>query len=232
MKNILIACPVRNREWILWRYLRALEILDYPGDKLSFHFILNDSIDDSKNILYIWKNSKKNDFKSIQISEVNFNFPEYIDKKGYRQDCKTRHKFAYPALSILRNLILDISAINTDIDYLFSVDSDVILYPDILNRLLSEDKDIVAGLIKNGVNEYNFLPFKGNRSIVPEGAFEVKTTGAVMLISREVFENKAIRYSPKPSGEDEGFCESARARGFKSFVLPELQEHVMRWGNE
>ncbi|HNR65328.1 MAG TPA: hypothetical protein PKJ95_03420 [Atribacterota bacterium] len=57
---------------------------------------------------------------------------------------------------------------------------------------------------------------------------EVDVTGAIILISRKVIDNKKIRYSPGKTGEDEGFCLSAKAQGFKSYILNDLQNHIMR----
>ncbi len=231
MKNILIASPIRNRSWILSEYLYFLSRLDYPKKNLSFHFILNDSLDSSAEILADWKAAHEKEYRYIRISEVNFDYPHDWgeDRVVTAEAMLNRKNKTYKSLSVLRNLILDLAWLDMDVDYLFSVDSDILVNPDILNKLLATNKDIVAGLIGNGNFNYNFMPLAGHRNILPlEKLFEVTTTGAVMLISRKVFENKLIRYSPEKTGEDEGFCMSARTHGFKSYVLQELQKHIMK----
>lgn len=232
--NILISCPIRNRDWILNKYLHNISLLDYPKEKIGFHFILNDSNDDSKKILIDWKKNNINNYRYINISEINFNYPKDIGEDGKGRDNLNsetpfvRRNYIYKSLSVLRNLILDCANLDDKCKYLFSIDSDILINNNIVNNLLNTKKDIIAGLISNGNNCYNFLPIKGDRKILPEEKmFEVKITGAIILISRKVFSNNQIRYSPMSSGEDAGFCETARRFGFKSYILQDMQEHIM-----
>lgn len=221
--NILIACPIRNRAWILLDYLQGLYNLDYPKDKIAFHFILNDSSDKSKEILQDWKEVVEKEYRYVHISEVNFGYPPDWgeDRKNNKLN---RVSKTYKTLSVLRNLILDSAWLDMKADYLFSVDSDILVNPDVLNKLIETEKDIVAALVRNGKNAYNFLP---RIPCIPDRIFEVDTIGAVILIARKVFENKKIRYSVERTGEDEGFCLTAKRQGFNSYVLPELQRHIM-----
>lgn len=238
---ILIAAPVRNRAWILPKYLDSLENLDYPKDKLAFCFIINDSTDDSKDILENWKGWNEKDYRYIRIAVINFGCPRDWGEDGTRVLSKKlgisrRDLYTYPALAALRNIILASARLDKKIEYLFSVDSDILLSPDILNKLLEGKKDIAAALIENGTNkktnfkDYNFIPIDGfgKRYILPDGPAEVKITGAAVLISRRVFSKEKIIYYSAKSGEDEGFCESARVFGFKSYIFPELQKHIMK----
>lgn len=231
MKNILIAAPIRNRSWILSEYLYFLSRLDYPKEKIAFHFILNDSSDSSAGILADWETAHEKEYRYIRISEVNLDYPHDWgeDRVVTAEAMLNRQNKTYKSLSVLRNLILDFAWLDIGAEYLLSVDSDILINSDIINKLLATGKDIVAGLISNGNANYNFMPLTGHRNILPsDGLFEVTTTGAVMLISRKVFVNKLIRYSPEKTGEDEGFCKSARTQGFKSYVLPEMQKHIMK----
>lgn len=227
--RILITAPVRNREWILEDYLKALQELDFDKESLAFHFILNDSVDNSKDILTKFKYIERTKYRYIRLSEVNFEAPKDLGEEGQgRESGVDRDKFTHPMLAILRNLTLDLARMD-NADYLFSVDSDIIVEPDILNKLIEANKDIVAGLISNGGSQaYNFLPFSGNRNEVKKEIFEVKVTGACCLISKNVFNNRSIRYSEQfGTGEDLGFCESARHFCFKSYVLPYMQRHIL-----
>jgi hypothetical protein len=105
------------------------------------------------------------------------------------------------------------------------VDSDVIVPPHALHELVAADKPVVAGVIANlpglSVEEspaHNFLFRCGDlyrhERTVPEGVFEVDLTGAVVLIRRDVVE-AGVRYEGRRSGEDVGFCEQAKAKGFR-----------------
>jgi hypothetical protein len=227
MKNILIGCPVRNREWILPDYLKALENLDYPKENLAFHFILNDSTDKSKEILLNWKyETMKDGYRYVRITELNFDYPPDWGETRITTNGSsiTRFNKGYKALSVLRNLLLDLAWLDIKSDYLFSIDSDIIVKPDILSNLLLAEKHIIAGLVKNDSSNYNFTP----KGITPKGVREVDIAGAIILISRKVIDNKRIRYSPGKTGEDEGFCFSAKAQGFKSYILSDLQNHIMK----
>ncbi len=236
--NILIAAPIRNRAWILNQYLACIDAIDYPRQNISFFFILNDCTDDSEEILENWMVIKNKEtypnfgwkWGSIQVTTINFNTPSDIGENGMGRSGLSRSIHTYENLSILRNRILDYAREKGDIDYIFSVDSDILVKPDILNKLIDTGKNIVAALISNSGTDWNFLPLAGkDRNTVPSELFEVRVTGACCLISKNVFMNKNIRYSDKfRSGEDEAFCQSAREQGFKSYVLAEEQIHLMR----
>lgn len=234
MKNVLISCPIRNREWILPEYLTHLESLDYPKENLAFYFLLNDSTDESKFWLEQWKELNEHEYRYIKIEEMNFNYPEDAGAYGNGRDSSDkisiiRNKYTYKALAILRNKILDVTREDKEVDSLFSVDSDVLVNRNILKKLIRTDKNIIAALLCNGGDNYNFFHLGDkNRSLVPKDLiFEVKLTGACYLILRNVIDNKNIRYEALSSGEDQGFCESARKEGFKLYIFNDMQNHIM-----
>ena len=300
--DIIIAAPVRNREWILGEYLEHIKEIDYPKEKIGLHFICNDCIDESFNIIDFFRCRNQEEYRYIRISNIELGYPADCCEDGDRRICRKDGKFrrdlySFPALSTLRNLILDLASLDKKAQYLLSLDSDILVKPDIINRLLETKKDIIAALVKNGGDVYNWIPFeyrflldtalsdlKGkidiektepfinrmidkedlirklkelytweevvkifnrsslinevknskypiaykNRSETFDDLFKVKATGAVILLSRKVFMNKKIRYYPERTGEDSGFCTSAREEGYESFVLPFLQKHIMR----
>lgn len=231
MKNILISAPIKNRAWILPEYLKALKNIDYPKENISFLFLLNGSASDNSNeILSRFKEENEKEYKRI---EILFNGIDGKEDSGEGGNIRTgRDKVFYGKLARLRNEILDAASGHEDIDYLFSVDSDVLVTPSVIKELSEAKKDIISALIVNDPpDSYNFLHFPGGprrNFIPPSKVFEVYLTGAVYLISRAVFANKKIRYSEKyGTGEDLGFCESARQEGFKSFVLNSPQNHIL-----
>ena len=119
-------------------------------------------------------------------------------------------------MSILRNRLID-KVLEGGYDYLFMVDTDVILHPRTLVQLLSQGKDLVANIYwtqdKPGCEgvwpncwHYGQCVIENmNQWIVP-GIYEVGGTGACFLMKREVFE-KGVNYTPIPNlpcliGED------------------------------
>jgi hypothetical protein len=210
--HVMIASPVRNRAWVLPEFLAALDRLEFPQDRLSFYFLANDCADASPQILRSWAAERPR----AVVEEVNTGVPGWNRYRWPHYD--------YGNLAFLRNRILK-RFLESACTHLFSVDSDVIVPPHALARLLAADRPVVAGVISNFPGlpvedspAHNFLflvdgHYRHQRH-VPEGLFEVDLTGAVVLIRRDVVE-AGVRYEGHPSGEDAGFCEQAKARGFR-----------------
>lgn len=138
-------------------------------------------------------------------------------------------------------------ALQNDSDYLLMIDDDMTFEPDILDRLIANDKDIcgVAYHSRGGNKSFKYPadaimsiaePEKGKYIILEENTdpkykttFGVHATGTgIILIKTEVF--KKI---PQPwfmfeyhengcckTGEDWYFCEKAKKYGIKTFADP------------
>jgi hypothetical protein len=210
--EVMIASPVRNRAWILPEFLAALDGIDYPPERLRYYFLLNDSVDCSGDILRAWAAGRPN-------AAV-----EQVDRGVAGWNRYTLPHYDYGNLAWLRNRILD-RFLASGASHLFTVDSDVLVPPHALRALLAADKDVIAGVIANlpGLTVeqspvHNFLFRAGDlyrhQATVPDGPFEVDLTGAVILIRRAV-PAAGVRYEARPWGEDVGFCEQAKAHGFR-----------------
>ncbi|KAF6565451.1 glycosyltransferase family 2 protein [Paenibacillus sp. EKM202P] len=237
-RTVTIAMPVRNREWILDEYLKSLLNLNYPTNLIEFIFVINDSTDNSLNILKKFKKQNKDKYRNIKIEVYNRNAP--VDKR----DLNIRNNFIYTHLSKLRNYIMS----KTKTDYLMFIDTDILIQPDIINNLLKHNKDIVSGLIWNGYVVRPEKPYlypnimklnnKGyfehivnnqvkNAPLVSSPTLmEVDLTGAVILLSRKVY--KSVKYGFHPQGEDAYFCKMAQNKGFELFCdLSVFSNHIM-----
>lgn len=222
----MIGCPVRNRAWILPRYLQALVHLDHPVHAREYCFIVNDCGDETEQVL--------SNFASSQITPVAIvvdNQPQSVDHhRGY---------YNFKRLAYLRNLLLK-AFLASACDYLFSVDSDILVPPHALAVLLKDDVDIVSALVENGGaigrdHIYNVL--QRNRSgqlvhmqeIPHQTLFQVACTGAAYLIKRHVIENFSIRYASHYGAEDIGFCDAAQSKGIGMFCDSRIQcRHIMQ----
>ncbi len=235
--TITIACPVRNREWVLPYYLDHITKLTYPSNKIFLLFILNNSTDSSQIILENFKKTNFHKYNSIKIKTLNF--------KEQPDDCRTLNRLEnYSFLAELRNYIT--SLVNTD--YLFSVDSDILITNvDVIERLLSHKKNIVSGLICNGFIQYPEKPFnrfntgrfnKEYKSLTlniiknmlknNEILYESDLTGAICLISKEVYKNPNIKYGYTSFGEDLFWCKCANNQGYKLYTdITLYQQHIM-----
>lgn len=230
--RVLIACPVRNREKILPEYLDRLLTLKYPRDRISFYFIVNNSEDRTEEILWEFACRYEIFYEDIKIQKVTFDCLPPDTRQAVNR------KRLYSPLAIMRNMVRD-WAITTGVDYLFSVDSDILLETNHLQQLLSHGKDCVAGLICNcpGTSAMNFLDYDEDtdryfRIDPPDkpfdrsGLIQVDLTGAVILISRHAF--LSGQWYEGKSGEDEGFARHMRRSGIQMWVDCDCRpEHVM-----
>ncbi|MFD1358955.1 methyltransferase domain-containing protein [Fictibacillus halophilus] len=209
--KIFIGAPVRNRAWILPRYIEGL-----LKQKVNFEtcFIVNDSVDNTEQIL------KENGF---DVYRYNLD-SNYGERRG---------EYSKKNLALLRNVLLD-EFLKSDCDYLFSVDTDIILPEGSLQQLINHDKDIVSMIIKNSpvLMAHNIFVDGKHIEEVPEGLISVDMTGAVYLIKRSVIE-AGVRYGMDVLGEDIPFCRTAKQLGFEIFCDTRLKPiHVFDDGIE
>lgn len=222
--RVLIGCPVRDREWILPRYLQCLSDLDYPQNQIEYAFIVNDSTDNTLRILQ--------EFAHRSSSPVHITVKDMANRHS-----SSRGAYNIDNLAILRNSLLKIF-LSTKSSHLFSVDSDILVTPDSLKELIKLDLPVVSFLVRNDqhlgeLGYYNISQLQGGHyrpiqdfprnSLIP-----VDCTGAGYLIQRWVIEEKGVRYHPHRQGEDIGFCEEARAKGIGIWCHTGLEgTHVM-----
>lgn len=226
--SVTIACPVSNRAWILPYYLDHLYDIDYPKEKINLYFLLNNTTDNSQEIIENFKTKYNHEYNNIDIDI-------YKTSQSTLQDQRTaevRDKM-YGYLSKLRNQIL----LKCETDYLLSCDSDILVSSDVLIKLLSHKKEIVAGLIWNG---YLFSPetpwrfpnilkynqngefehiqnyyVKNAPSLIESKLVEVDASGALILMQKNVYQSTA--YSYHKQGEDMAWSEDCKNKGFKIY---------------
>lgn len=232
MKNVMIGCPIsKNR--VLPTYLEYIYNLDYPKNKIHLAFLVNNCTDDTYEILDIFRKEYINEYRKIDVWDVEGLKPGYVS--GYRHG-----KRDYKAFAKIRNVWLSMVS---DLDqYIFSVDSDILLPPNSLKRLLSYGEKIISLLVCNQpyIEQYNILKermFQNKYTSMygndfPRKLIEVDATGAAILIHREVID-EGVRYEYHKQGEDLGFCRNARDSGFKIFCDAGLEaKHKVGIRNE
>jgi GT2 family glycosyltransferase len=225
--KIAIGCPVRNRAWVLPGYLKALDAIDYPDKQYIFYE--NDSTDISADILRDFIHEHPNTWAE---SIYNVSKPEHT-RAGYSAN-------NYGHLANIRNHFIDMFLCG-DADYLLSIDSDIIVPPDTIAKLLplADNKTIVGAAISNipgrdldGHVPGNFMISQGDTIIHPPeypitGTVGVDVVGAVYLMPRKVLED-GVRYGAHWQGEDVAFCQQAKDKGYKLLVNMDCRpEHRM-----
>lgn len=207
--KIFLGAPVRNRAWVLPRYIKGIVNQNIPMETC---FIINDCEDNTEQIL------KKSGFTIIK--------QDLGQTHGH-----LRGEYSKDNLAKLRNMLLE-EFLKSDCDYLLSIDTDIILPKGSVKQLLSDNKDIVSMLIKNSdvLNVHNFFINGKHVEEVKEGLIPVDMTGAVYLIKRRVIE-AGVKYVYHKLGEDIPFCNSAREKGFEIYCDTRLKPvHVFKEG--
>lgn len=201
MAKVFIGAPVRNRAWVLGRHLDSLMAQDVDKE---FKYILNDSEDETEQIL------------------IDQGIP-YVTHNLGKKYGHVRGQYSYGNLALLRNILLH-EFLQSDCDYLLSIDTDIIIPEGSLQQLIDNDLDVCSMLIQNHPKIKAHNAMIGGRHVpeFKEGIIPVDLTGAVYLIKREVVEAGA-RYALHPIGEDEPFCEQARRHGYRLFVDTRLR---------
>jgi hypothetical protein len=233
LPTITIGCPISNRRYLINRYLEAIYKLDYPKDKIKLFFLVNGISDGTECELSHFKKHAEG-YLDVIIEKYKTTSRKDKRETEYRNE-------TFKRLAELRNYMLS----KIDTDYFFSVDSDIIVNPNVLIELVKAEKDIIAAVINNDkiLKPYNqhpnirtnllidvekngiklikhFMDFPINEIV------EVNYTGAVYLMKSEVCKN--IKYEFDLQGEDIPFCRNAREFGYKIYAHTGLwQNHIM-----
>ena len=226
MKKVFIGAPVRDRAWILPRFIDHIKKMDTAGIEIKSLFVVNDCIDNSEHLL------QQSGFNTLKVDEL-----------PSKTESSLRGKYSYQHLANLRNILVE-EFLKTDCEYFFSIDTDILVPPNGLKKLINNNKDICSMILCNQNGElkkraHNIMNYDPRRSMYyhifeweNDSIIEVDLTGAVYLIHRKVLEN-GVRYDNNKQGEDVPFCRDARKKGFKVFCDTSIKPiHVMEKGVE
>lgn len=236
-RKVLICAPVREREYIIKEYLQGILELTYPKCFISIYWIVNDSTDSTLQILNEFRDNNISNYKDIKIDIINFGAPE---------DARTsiRRKSTFYTLATLRNKLLEYF-LATDNEYLFSIDSDIVVQHDCLSQLLIDDKDVISAYVCNEIkkgrrgNALNIFRTEiqdENKNYIMGSShidvstmleiFECSLTGACYIIKRKVIESGA-RYAYGLAGEDMPFCLDVKKNGFNMFCRKSINGKIL-----
>lgn len=226
-KTITIASLIKNREWCLKEFLLGLDFQTkyYDSKLISFLFIVNDSIDNSLGILKEWKERVKDSYANIEIREINF---ENVDNKDHTWSNVKLNNMAYMRDLCMQEL--------KKTDYLFMLDSDVILTkPDTLMHLVALQREVVYEVFwagwENGGKKWPQVWQSGGYELTEKflkmlknpGVYEVGLGGACSLFYKSVFEKganyKRVRNLPiNMRGEDRDMSIRMEVLGIKQWA--------------
>jgi hypothetical protein len=220
--KLLIHTPISNRAWCLPEFLRALSAQELPaGTIVQYLFDVNDSQDKSFDLLETFAKQP-----SRCVDVVEHPWPA-LSLRDHQWNAER-----YRRMIFLRNAAL-VAAHDRGCQYLFSVDSDVILKdPDTLSHLMASEVPVIAGVFmstwgnpaatplpnvwQTGQNEMSD-DFLQGIATAPKHV-NVGGLGACTLIRRDVWES-GVNYNPITNlplnyrGEDRYFCVRAAVHG-------------------
>lgn len=207
--RVLIAAPLKQEPKIFREYQDALDRLIIPnGVTIDRFFVVNDCdevIPEIRNAEYIVINTGDRYDKAVNDHIWTSDNLEKMPR--LRNACIQRVR-------------------DGGYDYLFSVDTDIVLQPETLEVLLDADKDIVSEIFwTNGwCNAWMCDQASGMLTEwATPGLYQCGMTGACTLIKADVFQ-AGVNYSPIPNivkalwGEDRFFCIRAACHGFEMWV--------------
>lgn len=234
--RVLIASPIRQEHKILIEFLGSLMNLNYLNVNEEYAFI-DDNLDEacSKELeLFIPEKTK--------VIKVNSNDHYIKDENTHYWNSNLMDKVAK-----FKNILIDY-AIDNEFDYIFFVDSDLVLHGETLNKLLSNNVDIISNVFwtkwtldgrlepqvwlednysfiksntTNDVIEIALLETEFINKIKRKGVHEVGGLGACTLISKNAL-LKGVNFNKIDNislcGEDRYFCVRAKALGLNLYV--------------
>ncbi|GAA0223440.1 glycosyltransferase family 2 protein [Metaclostridioides mangenotii] len=247
LKKVLIGSPIHQTPDILKEFLMSLKELDKSNFDISYYFI-DDNIEEiSSDYLKDFKESEKNvtliasDFQDNYVKNEHTHMwsPNLVDK-----------------VANFKNEIIRYS-IENNFDYLFFIDSDLIVNPGTLNQLVGDNKDIISNVfwtkwepntiempqvwLKDSYDMHDdSIPIDQaqqtmefiNKMRIP-GVYKVGGLGACTLISKKALLSGVSFskiYNLSFWGEDRHFCIRAAALGLELYVDTHLPAyHIYRY---
>ncbi|XP_023651432.2 procollagen galactosyltransferase 1-like isoform X1 [Paramormyrops kingsleyae] len=149
--RVLIAFICRNAEHSLPYFLGTLDRLRYPKDRIALWVATDHNMDNSTAILQEWLVNVQSHYHNVEWRPQE-GPQSYEDEAGPKQWTKLR----YEHVMQLRHAALE-AARDKWADYYLSVDCDNLLTnPDVLWKLISENKTIVAPMLESRAAYSNF----------------------------------------------------------------------------
>lgn len=187
--KIVIGCPVEGREWIIGRYLNSISNQVVPsGCDIEYAFVMGN------------KGLDKTADRIIDFMKTHPGTFAYIRRDGARSSLRREDRYDYNYLARARNTLMALAFETLEADYLLSVDSDILLPPDALAKLMAHQLDAVAACVCNSMANPDIMNWMmknadgtrytraGLKLPDQDFPFQVDLTGACMLIDRHVWE--------------------------------------------
>ena len=219
--KVLIACPIKDRAWAIPHWYKGI---DENADAANIHMAA---------LVSPSEDSTLQDLRDLNVEIIHDDEPGRPVIEIDHHQWGVMGRFDY--LARLRNRLVEF-ALEGDFDYFFSLDSDIVLPPYGLSKLLYYARThpgvvspavnmVIGGRAWNvmrwsnpsfpGLVDRNALPVAGRADVVM----------AAMLLDRSALE---CRWSSHMAGEDIGFCLDAESLGVQRWWYPDVRcQHLM-----
>lgn len=137
-KRILIGSPICQNDLILKEFLLSLEEVEKEIFDVGYCFIDDNKEIESKKLLEEFQNKNK-DVTILNIENCS-NEEYFCDDYTHRWNNDLVAKVTMFKNSIIKYFL------ENEYDYLFFIDSDIVLHPSALKSLVSKDKDIISNI--------------------------------------------------------------------------------------
>ncbi len=225
---ITIGCPCQNNERTMPTYLEAIRNIDFPKDKIQLAFLINNSTDNTYPILKTFREEYLKNYYKISIWDISGVNNGYIDNRNAGRN--------YQYFANVRNLWLRMS--DPCSEWILSIDSDIIVPSNIIQRLMAHNVDMVSALVLNNINpgwnNYNIQRWNGNNYCAitdmdyefKDGLIEVDITGACSLMKKGAIKDTKYRFHKQ--GEDHGFCIDLKEKGCRIYCDTTIRPEHLR----
>jgi glycosyltransferase involved in cell wall biosynthesis len=240
--KFILSTLFKNRAWCLPDYLRCLLALQTSGHKVSLLFVDDASTDNTVALLEDFLQQHSDTFPDSLLLKLTDPHEDNTSSRDF-----THRQSGLQHIADVRNIVLR-AIRRTSCDGWFSMESDVLLFPDCLQRLMACQVDCVSPLlytdnhIRQGIrwdiswNRYTNGAFdRGGRPenlitgwhCLPDRLREVACGGGVFLLSRRGIETTAT-YTADIYGDEWHFFQQLGAQGIRRWILQSrLAVHVM-----
>ncbi|HEX2951311.1 MAG TPA: methyltransferase domain-containing protein [Armatimonadota bacterium] len=231
---LAVTSVMKDREWILPYFLSCVYNLAYPREETCIILYDDASTDNTRKLLEAFRSQHESEYAAIRILHSDKAFDNNTSSRDPQN--KNRQEI-YSHLADLRNIMID-EANALGCTWQFSVDSDIIFTPDIVNHLMQYQKPYVATIIINDnhvLNYFNYtntknrhvnfgnITFKNDKRYFTNYPYDlnklyaVDVSGACYLINNDVLKSSA-RYGFDELGEDVSYCLQLKDLGFQVSV--------------
>ena len=138
--KVLILTPIKNAESTLKGYFRLLCSLDYPHHLISVAIGEDSSTDNTQQMAEALVKQIQGYFNRVEFYKLDleFNLPARVTRHSYKWQLPRRRHLAKVRNQLLHRAL-------RDEEWVLWLDSDLVYYkPDLIQHLLSAEKDIVA----------------------------------------------------------------------------------------